>query len=88
MPAIVFAKSKSEDPADQQLAAVPVTYGLVMRKKVLTQQLRQMEDESLVHQEVFAQVPPKVVYTLTERGHTLRPVLQSLYDWSVAQSAK
>ena len=56
--------------------------------KMLTQQLRQMEDEGLVHREVFAQVPPKVIYTLTERGQSLQPVLQSLYDWSVAQPAK
>ena len=53
--------------------------------KMLTQQLRQMEDEGLVRREVFAQVPPKVVYTLTERGQSLRPVLQSLYDWSLTQ---
>jgi DNA-binding HxlR family transcriptional regulator len=53
--------------------------------KMLTQQLRQMEQEGLVHREVFAQVPPKVVYTLTDRGQSLRPVLQSLYDWSLAK---
>ena len=51
-------------------------------QKMLTQQLRQMETEGLVNREVFAQVPPKVIYSLTERGHSLRPVLQSLYDWS------
>ena len=53
--------------------------------KMLTQQLRQMEDEGLVRREVFAEVPPKVVYSLTKRGQSLRPVLQSLFDWSVAQ---
>ena len=51
-------------------------------QKMLTQQLRQMETEGLVNREVFAQVPPKVIYSLTERGHSLRPILQSLYDWS------
>jgi DNA-binding HxlR family transcriptional regulator len=51
-------------------------------QKMLTQQLRQMEEEGLVHREVFAQVPPKVIYALTERGQSLRPVLRSLYDWS------
>jgi DNA-binding HxlR family transcriptional regulator len=51
-------------------------------QKVLTQQLRQMEEEGLVCREVFAQVPPKVIYSLTERGQSLRPVLRSLYDWS------
>ncbi len=51
-------------------------------QKMLTQQLRQMEAEGLVDREVFAQVPPKVIYRLTERGRSLRPILQSLYDWS------
>ncbi len=51
-------------------------------QKMLTQQLRQMEVEGLVSREVFAQVPPKVIYTLTERGQSLRAVLRSLYDWS------
>ncbi|MBV8136348.1 MAG: helix-turn-helix transcriptional regulator [Deltaproteobacteria bacterium] len=51
-------------------------------QKMLTQQLRQMEEEGLVHRQVFAQVPPKVIYTLTERGQRLRPVLRSLYEWS------
>ena len=51
-------------------------------QKMLTQQLRQMEAEGLVSREVFAQVPSKVLYTLTERGQSLRPVLSSLYEWS------
>ena len=51
-------------------------------QKMLTQQLRQMEAEGLVDREVFAQVPPKVIYRLTERGQSLRPVLHSLYEWS------
>jgi DNA-binding HxlR family transcriptional regulator len=51
-------------------------------QKMLTQQLRQMEEEDLLHREVFAQVPPKVIYRLTKRGQSLRPVLRSLYDWS------
>jgi len=56
--------------------------------KMLTQQLRQMEEEGLVQREVFAEVPPRVIYRLTARGQSLQPVLQSLYDWSVAQRAK
>ena len=51
--------------------------------KVLTQQLRQLEGEDLISREVFAEVPPKVVYALTARGQSLQPVLQSLHDWSV-----
>ena len=51
-------------------------------QKMLTQQLRQMEVEGLVSREVFAEVPPKVIYTLTERGQSLQPVLRCLYNWS------
>ena len=51
-------------------------------QKMLTQQLRHMEEEGLVHWEVFAQVPPKVIYALTERGQSLHAVLRSLYEWS------
>jgi DNA-binding HxlR family transcriptional regulator len=73
------------------LQAGPLRFGELRRHisaatpKMLTQQLRQMEQEGLVHREVFAQVPPKVVYTLTDRGQSLRPVLQSLYNWSLAK---
>ena len=51
-------------------------------QKMLTQQLRQMEVEGLVSRKVFAEVPPKVIYTLTERSREFRPVLRSLYNWS------
>ena len=44
---------------------------------MLTQQLRQMEVESLAQRKVFAEVPPRVIYALTERGQSLRPVLRS-----------
>jgi DNA-binding HxlR family transcriptional regulator len=53
--------------------------------KMLTQQLRQMETEGLLRRLVFAEVPQKVIYILTQRGHSLRPVLQSLYEWSRVQ---
>lgn len=45
--------------------------------KMLTQELRQMEEDGLVHREVYAQVPPKVEYSLTPIGLSLRPVV----DW-------
>lgn len=49
--------------------------------RVLTKQLRDLEDDGLVHRKVFAQVPPKVEYSLTEQGQTLTPILVSLQDW-------
>lgn len=50
-------------------------------QKMLTQQLRELETDQLVHREVYAQVPPKVEYSLTDFGHTLGPVLDLLCDW-------
>ena len=50
-------------------------------QKVLTDNLRAMEDYGLVHREVFAEVPPRVEYSLTELGLTLEPVLDALWTW-------
>ncbi len=49
--------------------------------KVLTQDLRQMEADGLVRREVYAQVPPKVEYSLTPLGQSLRPVVEAMIDW-------
>jgi DNA-binding HxlR family transcriptional regulator len=53
-------------------------------QKMLTQQLRELERDGLVHREVFQQVPPKVEYSLTDMGRTLIPVLSALCDWGNA----
>ncbi len=50
-------------------------------KKMLTQQLRELEDDGLVHRKVFPVVPPKVEYSVTERGESLQPVILALRDW-------
>lgn len=56
--------------------------------KMLTQRLRELEADGLVNREIFPEVPPRVEYSLSERGHTLAPVLIALYDWgSKTQSA-
>ena len=49
--------------------------------KMLTQQLREMETQQLVHREVFPVVPPKVEYSLTGLGRSLMPVLIAMRDW-------
>jgi DNA-binding HxlR family transcriptional regulator len=56
-------------------------------QKVLTQQLRELERDGIVHREVFPTVPPKVEYSLTPRGETLRPVLQAMCAWGAQQEA-
>ena len=50
-------------------------------QKVLTQNLRAMEESGLLHREVFAEVPPRVEYTLTPRGYSIKPILMSLAEW-------
>ena len=50
-------------------------------QKVLTSNLRTMEDAGLVRREVFSEVPPRVEYSLTETGRTLKPVLDALWAW-------
>ncbi|MCI8970034.1 MAG: helix-turn-helix transcriptional regulator [Oscillibacter sp.] len=57
-------------------------------QKVLTAQLRQMEDSGLLTRTVYPEVPPRVEYTLTELGSSLRPVLEALRDWGEEYQAK
>lgn len=57
-------------------------------QKVLTSQLRQMEESGLLTRTVYPEVPPRVEYTLTELGYSLRPVLEALRDWGEEYQAK
>ena len=50
-------------------------------QKVLTHNLRKMEDDGLVKREVFSEVPPRVEYTLTDVGYSLAPVLDAMASW-------
>lgn len=50
-------------------------------QKVLTAQLRQMEESGLVTRTVYPEVPPRVEYTLTELGYSLKPVLDAMWNW-------
>ena len=50
-------------------------------QKVLTANLRSMEDDGLISRKVFAEVPPRVEYTLTETGMSLKPILDSMVIW-------
>ena len=49
--------------------------------KMLTQQLRELESNKLIHREVYPVIPPKVEYSLTETGRSLIPVLMAMRDW-------
>lgn len=50
-------------------------------KKVLTDDLRSLEEDGLVEREVFAEVPPRVEYSLSPLGKTLKPILDAMKDW-------
>lgn len=49
--------------------------------KMLTQQLRELEAQALVHREVYPVIPPKVEYSLTDLGRSLLPILVAMRDW-------
>lgn len=53
-------------------------------KKVLTDNLRALEEDGLIEREVFAEVPPRVEYSLSELGKTLKPILDAMSDWGSA----
>lgn len=50
-------------------------------QKVLTNNLRQMESDKLVKRKVYAEVPPRVEYSLTDVGLSLKPILDSMVEW-------
>lgn len=49
--------------------------------KTLTDQLKELEDQQIIKRVVYPEVPPKVEYSLTEIGETIKPVLKALCDW-------
>ena len=57
-------------------------------QKVLTAQLRDMEEKGLLTRKVYAEVPPKVEYTLTETGYSLKPILDAMSAWGSGYQAK
>lgn len=52
-------------------------------QKMLTQSLHELENDGLIHREVFPEIPPHVEYSLTELGNSMRPILQSMHNCSV-----
>ena len=56
--------------------------------KMLTQELRQMEADALIERRVYPQVPPKVEYSLTPLGASLRPVVEAMVEWGRQHEAQ
>ena len=57
-------------------------------QKVLTAQLRDMEEKGLVNRHVYAEVPPRVEYSLTELGKSLKPILDAMWAWGEGYQAQ
>ena len=67
-------------PGTKRFGELKKSIGAVSQK-VLTAQLRAMEESGLVHREVYAEVPPRVEYSLTELGQSLKPILDAMWNW-------
>ena len=74
-------------PGTKRFGALKKSIGGVSQK-VLTAQLRQMEESGLLTRTVYPEVPPRVEYTLTELGYSLKPILDAMWDWGEAYKAK
>jgi DNA-binding HxlR family transcriptional regulator len=55
---------------------------------MLTQQLRELERDNIINRKVYAQVPPRVEYSLTRHGETLRPILRLMSAWGKKHSVR
>ena len=53
-------------------------------QRMLTRQLRELEADGLINREIYAEVPPKVEYSLTEMGHSLKPIMGVIQKWGAA----
>lgn len=67
-------------PGTKRFGELKKSIGSVSQK-VLTAQLRDMEQSGLVNRRVYAEVPPRVEYSLTELGQSLKPILDSMWNW-------
>ena len=74
-------------PGTKRLGQLKKSVGQVSQK-VLTAQLREMEASGLLVRTVYPEVPPRVEYTLTELGYSLKPVLDAMGSWGAAYQAK
>lgn len=73
-------------PGPRRFGELKKSVGSVSQK-VLTAQLRDMEESGLVNRKVYAEVPPRVEYSLTGLGQSLKPILDSMQNWGEGYKA-
>ena len=73
-------------PGTKRFGELKKSIGTVSQK-VLTAQLRDMEASGLVSRKVYAEVPPRVEYSLTELGQSLKPILDAMWNWGKGYKA-
>ena len=81
------ADSARPDARTKRFGELKKSIGSVSQK-VLTAQLRDMEEKGLVNRKVYAEVPPRVEYSLTDLGRSLKPILDAMWDWARATRRK
>lgn len=57
-------------------------------QRMLTNQLRELESDGVIHREVYAEVPPRVEYSLTDYGRSLEPIMLAMRDWGARHMAE
>lgn len=73
-------------PGTKRFGELKKSIGSVSQK-VLTAQLRDMEESGLINRKVYAEVPPRVEYSLTDLGQSLQPILDAMRNWGKAYKA-
>jgi DNA-binding HxlR family transcriptional regulator len=76
-PIIVYVLQKRNVRFGQLDAIIPL-----ITRKVLTEQLKELEDDGIVKREAFSELPPRVEYSLTDKGLELLPILNSIIVWN------
>ncbi len=81
-PVILFSVAHGVNRFGAMRRAIPA-----VTKQMLTQQLRELEADGVLHREIFAEIPPRVEYSLTEKGRTLLPVIEAMRAWGSENAA-
>jgi len=82
-PLIVYVLQKKKVRFGQLDAIIPL-----ISRKVLTEQLKELEEDGILRREAFNEIPPRVEYSLTEKGLALLPILNLIKSWNIKFEAE